>query len=147
MAKEEKIVVCRQHWAAFLLDGVICAFFLCLAIASMGMKNPSVGYTVFLFLVAAFFAARIFVSYMFTYIVLTKTKIVGHIGFIKSKILTTPLSKVQNIGLSNGLLGKIFGYHTVTISDAGGAGVEFVFPRMAKAQEFVDAVQNEIAVL
>lgn len=150
MAKEKEIAVCRQHWSHFFAPGFFCALF-ALGAAGVLFIDAELGHKLLAMLVllaiAAVIAVYILISYRFTYsIVLTETKLIGHKGLIRSRTLTAPLSKVQDIGLSNGLMGKILGYHTVTISSAGTSSTEFVFLRMARAQEFVDAVNDSISV-
>lgn len=133
MEKEKQIMVCRQHWAAFLLKGII-AFF-CIV---MGFTVPP------LLFVGLFIVLWAFISYKTTYIALTETKLTGHKGFIKSRTLTVPLSKVQDIIIGNGLMGKIFGYHNISIASAGLSDNGDPFRCMAKAPAFVDAVQKQI---
>ena len=149
MAKEKQIAVCRQHWSGFIVPGFFCVLFvlggICMLFIDVAIGHKLLAMLI-MFVIAAVIAGYIFISYKFTYsIVLTETKLIGHKGLIRSKTLTAPLSKVQDIGLSNGLMGKILGYHTVTISSAGTANTEFVFIHMAKAQQFVDAVNDSIA--
>lgn len=149
MAKESKIAVCRRHWSGFVVPGFFCVLFILGGIGTLFIDTEirnKLAAMLLMLAIAAVIAGYIFVSYKFTYsIVLTETKLIGHKGLIRSKTLTAPLSKVQDIGLSNGLMGKILGYHTVTISSAGTASTEFVFIHMAKAQEFVDTVNDSIA--
>lgn len=149
MAREKEIAVCRQHWSSFFVPGFFCALFVLGAVGVLFIDaaiSRRLLAMLILLGIAAVIAVCILVSYKFTYsIVLTGTKLIGHKGLIRSRTLTAPLSKVQDIGLSNGLMGKILGYHTVTISSAGTANTEFVFIHMAKAQEFVDAVNDSIS--
>ena len=145
MAKENRIAVCRRHWSAFFLPGLIGVIFFVLGIASLKLDDWSAWYLIIPLIIVVGCAGYIYISYQTTYILLTTTSVIGHKGFIKSHTLTAPLSKVQDMGLSNGLGGKILGYHTVTLSSAGSARTEFVFPHMARAQKFVDAVQETIA--
>lgn len=140
MAKEKKIAVCRQHWTAFVVPAFIALLLFVTLVSSLG--HISIDTALFLLAMIALCALDIFISYKTTYIAITETKLIGHIGFIRSKTLATPLSKVQNIGISNGLLGKIFRYHTITIDNAGTGTSEFVFKRMAKAEEFVSLVHD-----
>lgn len=144
--KGKTIAECRPHWCRFIVHGVLGLLGLAvgiLALLNRDTQNESAQYGAFL-LVAAFLCfAYIFITYKFTYISLTETKVEGHIGFIRSKTLSTPISKVQGISLSNGLLGKIFRYHTVSISSAGTAGTEYVFKHMAHAKEFANAFDLE----
>lgn len=146
MKKENKIAVCRQHWTAFTIPGLFCFIFAIAAVGSIfDSETIPQGIATFItgIFVSGLFALYIFISYKFNYIALTETSIIGHIGFIKSRKLSTPLQKVQSLGLSNGLLGKIFGYHTITVSHAGTDVIDFVFKHMANAEKFSEKV-NEL---
>lgn len=143
--KEPYIAVCKMHWSAFLPCGVIEISQLAIAISLLFSPKSRATAGVFFCIALVFgivMALCILICYKTTYIALTGTKVIGHKGFIRSKTLMTPLSKIQNVGLGSDLLGKIFNYHTVTLSDAGGGKTEYVFPKMAHAQEFADAVHE-----
>lgn len=152
MAKEGKgtpIAICRKHWAAFILPGIVGLFValgLLASISAMFTEGVAVGFSMFFgcLLVLAVLALYVFITYTSDCITLEESQIVGRIGFIHSRTLSTPLSKVQGISLSNGLRGKIFGYHTVTISNAGTDGPEYVFTKMAHAEVFVEKVNRQI---
>lgn len=144
MTGEKKIAVCRPHWSGFLGRIILCVIFLIVAIS--GLITHEADMFIAGLVLAAIFALSILISCRSTYLKLTETKLIGHIGFIKSRTLSTPLSRVQDISLSNGLFGKILGYHTIMISSAGTSGTEYIFRRMAKAKEFADAVQNAIVM-
>ena len=144
MVREKKIAVCRPHWTRFIGRIILCAIFLLMAIS--GYVTHESDMFIAGLVLAAIFALSILIIRKTTYLALTETKLIGHVGFIKSKTLTTLLSNVQDIGLSNGLMGKIFGYHTITINTAGTSGTEYSFGRMAKARDFADAVHNAIAM-
>lgn len=146
--KGKTIAECRPHWCRFIVQGVLG--FGCLAYGIWAIlnrdtliQNGSGQAAPFALFVGIVCFVYIFITYKFTYISLTETKVEGHIGFIRSKTLSTPISKVQGISLSNGLLGKIFRYHTVSISSAGTAGTEYVFKHMAHAKEFANAFDLE----
>lgn len=55
----------------------------------------------------------------------TNKNVIGKIGLIRTASLSSPLNKVQNVGVSSGLLGKIFKYGTVSIETAGSKAVSF----------------------
>lgn len=137
------IAECRPHWCNFIFHGGIG--FLGLVIGILAFLNGGMQIGIFALGIMFLCVAYIFITYKFTYVFLTATKIEGHIGFIKSKTLSTPISKIQGISLSNGLLGKIFRYHTISISNARTDTTEYVFKRMAHAKEFVNAMEIEAA--
>ena len=139
---EKYIAVCKKHWSCMIWPGFIAFILVVAALGSIGHIKEDGPVIVVLLIIAAIVIVRAIVIHKTEYIALTKTKVVGHRGFIRSKTLTTPISKIQNVGISNGLLGKILGYHTVTLSDAGGSSTEYVFKKMANAKAFADAVQQ-----
>lgn len=144
MTKGKDIAICRMHWVMFV--GHVFWILVALIIAAgLGRQDSSGMLSLCMVGIAAVLAIRALILYKSTYIRLTETSVVGHIGFLKSKTLTTAIVKVQDTGLSNDLLGKILGYHTITISSAGSAGTEYVFRNMAKAQQFVERLQEQIA--
>ena len=123
---EPIICKCRRHWTAYVIPaliGLVC-------IASVVIPIICVLYIIF--------------AYRGDYLALTETKIIGHVGIINTKRLSTPLSRVQGITVGNGLLGKIFRYHTVSITNAGTGVVEYSFTHMAHAREFVEEVEKHI---
>lgn len=63
----------------------------------------------------------------------TNKKLLGKYGFINTKVMNSPLEKVNNVAVSSGLLGKIFGYGTVEIQTASGA---YTFKRIHHADAF-----------
>lgn len=139
----ETIAVCRKHWTTFIIPFIIGFLSLLAAINGFVSEDKTdMGPTYIALGVAVLCVLYIVVSYFFNYISLTSTHIIGHVGFIRSQRLTTSLSKVQGISLSNGLMGKIFRYHTITVSNAGTGGTEYIFPRMAHAKKFVSQVQK-----
>lgn len=145
MPKEKLVAVCRPHWACFIGRWLLALLFIMTGVNGFTSEGAgSVGAAIFAFIIAGFCIASALVMMSTTYLGMTGTKIVGHKGFIRSKTLSTPLSKVQNVSIESGLFGKMLGYGTVTISDAGTATTEFVFKRMANAGGFIEQVQDRI---
>ena len=144
MGKETYVAVCRKHWSVFLGRGFWTILFLsiagyCFFSTSESEDMKFAGYICLV--VAAVFLISAIISYRSEYLALTESKLIGHIGFIKSKKLSTPINRIQNVGISNGLFGKIFNYHTITIDNAGTGNTEFVFKRMANAKAFAEKVE------
>ena len=70
-------------------------------------------------------------------------KIHGKIGLLNTKELDTPLNKVNNISISQGLFGKIFNYGTINITSSSGA---YNFPYISKPNDFKNALLNQIEI-
>lgn len=142
MKTDKNLKVCHCHWINFLFPGAVAFVFLIYGIVFL--FSGRLAELLISVVVIVLLALYIFINYKTSYIALTETKLVGHKGFMRSKTMSTPLSKIQNITITNGLFGKIFRYHTIIIDNAGSDRSEFPFPRMANAQEFVDSVQEKI---
>ena len=81
-----------------------------------------------------------------TELAVTNKKLVGKLGLINTKSMDAPLNKVQNISVSSGLGGKIFGYGNIKISTASGnfsfKGVEMVDSFKAIIMEQIDTYEK-----
>lgn len=122
------VVSCKKHWSALIPTGIIA---LLLLIAALKIKE---WYICVLLAVAICVIDYLIVRA--TCLELTTSEIIGKTGVIKSAKLAAPLSRVQDVAISNGLLGKVLGYHTVTISTAGTDRKEFVFKNVTNGAEF-----------
>lgn len=123
---------CHRHWASYWPHVLLFIYFISLASESL----------VLALVLAAAVVALFFWDYECNWVAMTDTKVMVHKGIIKSKTQSIPLSKIQEVTVSNGLIGKIFGYHTITVEHGGGKGT--VCTRMAKAVDFADAVNDRI---
>ncbi len=149
--KNEKIVAeCRRHWFHYVLY-VLIILFLFYDLINELIYDTYASYKDFLLvafiysIISIIIVISIIKSYKNDYLRMTETQIVGHCGIIRTKTLFTPILKIQSIGYTNGLFGKIFGYHTVIVDNAGSGRAEFVFRHAAGAKNFVNAVQKRIS--
>lgn len=144
--KERKLVVCRKHWTVFLWNGILSAVLIAFGVYMISDTELKAGISasVLMFLPAVILILSAVITYKTDYITLTEKRIIGHEGFIRSRKISAPLSKVQNIEISNGLFGKIFGYHTLIIDNAGTSGKEFKFKRATNAERFVERAYDLI---
>lgn len=144
--REKTIIECRPHWTGFIFSGLFALFWFWASVHTFLDRNLYyVQNAIIYFVFGAVIILRIFITIKFTYLRLTETKIEGRKGFIKSRTLSTPLSKVQFVRLSNGLIGKIFEYHTIIIASAGTSiFAQDRFRRMDNAKEFVEAFEKEL---
>lgn len=144
--KEKRIVVCRKHWTVFLWNGILAAVLVAFGLSMINDPEMKAGISacIIMFLPALLLIVSAFITYKTDYIALTETRIIGHKGFIRSRKISAPLSKVQNIEIGNGLFGKIFNYHTLIIDNAGTAGKEFRFTRATNAERFMEKAYDLI---
>lgn len=78
---------------------------------------------------------------------LTNKKIMGKYGIINTKVMDSPIGKINSISVEQGLGGKIFGYGKIVISTSSG-GYNFKYIKNADsfrsaAMEQIDIYENE----
>jgi membrane protein YdbS with pleckstrin-like domain len=143
MKTEENVVIaCKLHWTVALIPEILTVFFALAAIIAL-VDGSGVQAFVLLLAIATVCALAAFLEMKSAYLILTENAVKGKTGLIKTKKLVSPIGKVQDVSVSSGLLGKIFGYSTVTISTAGSAITEYTFGNITNAEEF----QNKIIEL
>lgn len=88
-------------------------------------------------------------------LVVTNKQVIGKIGIISREIINLPLLRIESIDVDQTIMGRIFGYGTVTVSGSGGhmvsipyidnpLGFRRIF--MQALTEHQDALQNQMAV-
>lgn len=71
----------------------------------------------------------------------TNKNFIGKVGLINTKVLNSPLNKINNVSVESGLWGKIFGYGTVHVDTASGS---YDFKYIARADNFRSNLLNAI---
>lgn len=132
--KDTVVVKCKCHWICLILPCVLCLLFVLSALGHLIGADYSSALS--MLIVACVFALWACVRYFRSSLVLTETAVIGRIGIIKTRKLTSPISKIQDVSISNGLWGKLFRYHTVTISTAGSGITEYVFAKVTNGNKF-----------
>jgi uncharacterized membrane protein YdbT with pleckstrin-like domain len=122
------LVSCKKHWSALIPTGIIALLLL--------LAAPKVKEWYICVLLAVILCIVDYLIVQATCLELTASEVIGKTGVIKSARLAAPVSRVQDVAISNGLLGKILGYHAVTISTAGTDRKEFVFKNVTNGAEF-----------
>lgn len=145
ISAEKNLVTCRKHWSSYIPVGIVEAMFFLIMIAGFASGDIGAGLGVFAVstIVCGIWAASINSSY----ISLSTTSITGKVGLVKTVKLVAPISKIQNLSISNGLGGKIFGYHSVTVATAGTSKNEIVFKGVTNAellQKAYIALENRV---
>lgn len=79
---------------------------------------------------------------IFNELAITNKKVYGKIGFIKTVEMNSPIHQIQNVRVSNGLLGKIFKYGTINITTTTGV---YYFKCVKNPNDFKNAVMAQIA--
>lgn len=132
--RETTIVECKTHWMRSLIPILLLLFFLLGAVGALSSGNFSdFGIMTIPVFICIF---TILVQQKTSYLRMTETAIIGKVGFIRTKKMTSPISKVNDVSVHSGLFGKIFGYSTIHISTAGSVGSEYVFKYVKGGKAF-----------
>ena len=135
MKNTPAIVTCRKHWSAFIPTGIISLTVVVVGVAAgthAGNPATALGCIV---IAALILGADILATNM-SRLTITSTEVTGRVGVLHSVKLTAPISRVQDVSISNGVLGKLLGYHTIIVTTAGTGGQEFVFKGFCNGPEF-----------
>ena len=71
----------------------------------------------------------------------TNKKVIGKVGIINTKRLDAPLNKVDNVSVSSGLFGKIFGYGTIVVSSTSS---KFEFAYIKSPEVFRTKIMDQV---
>ena len=74
---------------------------------------------------------------------LTNKKVMGKYGIVNTKVMDSPLNKINSISVEQGLGGKIFGYAKIVISTSSGG---YNFNYIKNADSFRSAVMEQIDI-
>ena len=76
-----------------------------------------------------------------TELTITNKRLVGKLGLIKTTELDTPLNKINNVNMSSGFWGKIFGYGTIKVTSSSGV---YEFQGIKSADVFRSTLIHQI---
>jgi uncharacterized membrane protein YdbT with pleckstrin-like domain len=82
------------------------------------------------------------IRYISSEFAVTDKRVLGKVGFIERESDETLLSKIEAIAVDQGVLGRILGFGTVTITGTG--GTQESFPTISEPLEFRRQIQSQI---
>ncbi|MGZ8398637.1 MAG: PH domain-containing protein [Gemmatimonadales bacterium] len=142
LAGERIIYRARLHWTIFLTSIVVVLLGVALGIL-LQVLEPAYSYAgLALAGVGLLLAIGPAVRYVSSEFAVTDKRVLGKLGFIERESKETLLSKVEAIGIDQGVIGRILGFGTVTITGTG--GTQESFPRISEPLEFRRQIQSQI---
>jgi uncharacterized membrane protein YdbT with pleckstrin-like domain len=82
-----------------------------------------------------------YINYTSSEFGVTNRRVLIKVGFVRRRSLELFLQKLEGIGVDQGILGRIFGYGTITVTGTG--GTKEVFRAIAAPLEFRRMVQQQ----
>ena len=138
LSKEENII--SKGEVSFL--PIIPSAVICFIILICGIAGGFGGFIVALIIAAVIILPKFF-GIKNTELGLTNKKIMGKYGIINTKVMDSPLNKVNSVTVEQGLGGKIFGYGKIVISTSSGG---YNFNYIKSADSFRSAVMEQIDI-
>jgi len=131
------------HWVVFLWP----ITWLALAIILFSKGGDAAASGGIVILIAIITGIRAFINYKTSEFGVTSKRVIVKVGFIRRNSLEVLLNKVEGIQVNQGVLGRILGFGSITISGTGGTRdpfhkIDAPFEFRKKVQEQIEAVQD-----
>lgn len=142
LAGERIVYRARLHWTIFLTSIVVVLLGVALAIL-VRVVEPAYWYAgLALAGVGLLLAIGPAIRYVTSEFAVTDKRVLGKVGFIERESDETLLSKVEAIAVDQAVIGRIFGFGTLTITGTG--GTQEVFSGIGEPLEFRRQIQSQI---
>jgi len=143
MPGEQVVHRAHLHWAAFLWP--IVWFIAAVWLFSVGGDTAPVFGTLVLFLVFPPAIIAALIARRTSEFAVTNKRVLIKTGLIRRHSLETLVSKIESIGVSQGILGRLLDFGTIVVSGTGGS--KDPFHRIADPMQFRRKVQEQIAAM
>jgi uncharacterized membrane protein YdbT with pleckstrin-like domain len=121
----ERIVYrAHLHWKTFVPTGLVFLLFLTCAIL-FAVNENTVGAAI-IFVIGTLPLAGAYLRYRCSEFAVTDKRVLIKTGVIRRHTLETLLSKVENISVEQGLLGRLLDYGTIQVTGTGATKESFV---------------------
>jgi len=127
----------RLHWIIYLVPAIVVMAAVAIALGGGGIAAIVVGAIGLLLMLPPWIRSS---SSEFA---ITNKRVVIKVGLIRRHSLELLLQKVEGIGVDQGIIGRILGYGTITVSGVG--GTKEAFPRISNPLEFRRQVQASLS--
>jgi len=132
----------RLHWNIFGRPSFILACgLLLLAVTLRDVRGEIRGVGIFLSSVGVVMALFSYIAFISSEFGVTTQRVVIKVGFLRRRSLELFLQKVESIGVDQGILGRIFGYGSISVIGTG--GTKELFRNVAAPLEFRRIVQQQ----
>jgi len=127
----------RLHWIIYVLPAIVFLIAILVALGGGWIAGVAIGVIGFVLLLAPWIKAST------SEFAITNKRVLIKVGLIRRHSLELLLQKVEGIGVDQGILGRILGYGTITVSGVG--GTKETFQMISNPLEFRRQVQASLA--
>lgn len=148
---EQVVYRTRKHWIIFWVPALMIVSFYLSAFTGVFTYKPieeTLAYLISASLYTIIFLALLYNHFRAAEFAITNKRILMKTGEIKVKSLNASLTKVRSMEVLQGPIGRIFNYGSISVRNARGTRVFFMFvshPRelRKKLQEQIDLIQSD----
>lgn len=142
---EQIVYRARLHWTIFATPIIVVLLGAALAIV-LGIYQPEYWYLgAALAGIGLLLAIGPAIRYTSSEFAVTNKRVLSKVGFIERESDETLLSKVEAIAVDQGIIGRLLGFGTVTITGTG--GTEEAFSRISEPLELRRQIQSQVVAL
>jgi uncharacterized membrane protein YdbT with pleckstrin-like domain len=145
LSGEQIIYRARLHWIIFGASIIMVALGLVLAIVLQSIQPGYWFLGLALVGIGLLLAIGPAIRYISSEFAVTDKRVLAKHGFIERESIETLLSKIEAIGVDQGIIGRVFDYGSITITGTG--GTEEFFPRISQPLEFRRQIQSQVVAL
>jgi uncharacterized membrane protein YdbT with pleckstrin-like domain len=145
LAGERIVYRARLHWIIFGGAIVLVTLGILLAIILQATQHDYWYVGLGLAGIGLLLAIGPAIRYISSEFAVTDKRVLAKHGFIERESIETLLSKVEAIGVDQGIVGRVFDYGSITITGTG--GTEEYFPRISAPLEFRRQIQSQVVAL
>ncbi|HJR16473.1 MAG TPA: zinc ribbon domain-containing protein [Gemmatimonadales bacterium] len=140
----ERIVYrARLHWTIFLSSIVVVLLGISAWIFLQAIGEPTYAYAgLGLAGIGLLIAVGPAIRYVTSEFAVTNKRVLGKVGFVERESDETLLSKVEAIAVDQGVIGRMLGFGTLTLTGTG--GTQGAFRGIAEPLEFRRQIQSQI---
>jgi uncharacterized membrane protein YdbT with pleckstrin-like domain len=143
---DERIVYrARLHWIIFGVSIAVVALGLVLAIVLQSTQHDYWYLGMALAGIGLLLAIGPAIRYLSSEFAVTDKRVLAKHGFIERESIETLLTKIEAIGVDQGIIGRMLDYGSITITGTG--GTEESFPRISRPLEFRRQIQSQVVAL
>jgi uncharacterized membrane protein YdbT with pleckstrin-like domain len=130
----------KLHWIIFLWSIV----WFVIAMLLPFLINDSAALGAILVVVAIIMGVSSFINYKTSEFGITNKRVIVKVGFIRRHSLEVLLNKIEGIQVDQGILGRMLGFGSITVSGTG--GTKDPFHKIEAPLEFRKKVQEQISL-
>ena len=139
---EQIVYRARLHWIIFGASIIMVVLGVVVAIILQALQHD------YWYLGMAFVGIGLLLAigpairYVSSEFAVTDKRVLAKHGFIERESIETLLTKIEAISVDQGIVGRVFGYGSITITGTG--GTEESFPRISQPLEFRRQIQSQV---